>query len=90
MQMRGFDYDVADDLEDILARLKVLEEKECGCKCDVTLADIQAAIAAQLSTLALDVQVQGLAEANAHGNLLASSSGGGTPAAISIDTQLSY
>lgn len=78
------------DLEDIRARLEALEKKECGCKCDVTLADIQAAITAQLSTLALDVQVQGLAEANAHGNLLANSSGGGTPAAISIDTQLSY
>ena len=77
-------------LRDILDRLKALEEKDCTCRCDVTLADIEAAIGAQLSALSLDVQVEGLAEITEHGDLRAVSSGGGTPAAINIDTELSY
>ncbi len=71
-------------------RIEELEKKLCNCSCNITLADIEAAIAEQLGAINWQLETSGLLEENENGRLTVSTTGSGSVDNGAAETQASY
>lgn len=75
-------------VEELEKRVKLLEDNPCNC--DITLADIEAAISEQLSSISWQLETSGLLEENENGRLSVSTTGTGGIDNGAAETQASY
>ena len=81
-------------LADLERRVAALEAAGggggCNCTCNVTLADIEAAIAEQLGEISWQLETTGLLEQNDHGTLSVTTTGTGGVDDGEAESNVSY